>query len=194
MRSRGRRTESSVPGLRSEFKGKSGQLRKTLTQNKSEKGGLRAQRGCTVFAQHLSGSRLAPHTSTIKTQKAKRKRREENCKCWEAAICPLPEGWKARRTRLATIACFCCAAGPLVAQESSIFSIDLLPQSLLRTHTGSHTVSQKVSGKPLWIEFGRSLSWVSWGSWANVLVFCICREDNLFSSGAGDEDVEEGSV
>lgn len=41
-----------------------------------------------------------------------------------------PGGMESKRTRLATGACFCCAAGPLVAQESSIASLGLLPQPL----------------------------------------------------------------
>lgn len=76
----------------------------------------------TGFAQHLSSSRLAPQTSTIKTQKTKRKRREENGKCWEAAICLLLEGWRAREPGLQPELASAVLLGPLWA------SLGLLPQ------------------------------------------------------------------
>lgn len=79
--------------------------------------------------------------------------------------------------------------GPLWLRRAAPSPWAFFPSPDLRMHTGSHTVSEKVSGKSFWTEFGRSLPWVSW---KNVLVFCICREDNLVSSGAEDEDMEEG--
>lgn len=103
------------------------------------------------FAQHPSGSRLAPQTSTIKTQKTKRKRREENGKCWEAAICPLLEGWRAREPGLQPELASAVLLGPLWPRRAALPPWAFFPSPYLRMHT----VSWKVS---VWTEFGRALS------------------------------------